>query len=71
MPVSEICTVRHSLSREREARASTATTQAGFRLRHTACTSSPLSIPVVPSTPAAREATGRNEPKCSGTPSTR
>ena len=71
IPVSDSCTVRHSRFKDREARASTATTQAGFSLRHTAWTSSPLSIPVVPSTPADREATGRKAPKCSGICSTR
>ena len=66
MPVSDSCTVRHSRSTEREARASTAMTQAGRMSSHTALATSPLSIPVLPSTSAAREATGRKEPKCSG-----
>ena len=44
----------------------TATTQAGFTFSHTARTTSPLSSPVVPITSAAREATGRRAPKCSG-----
>ena len=65
-PVSDSCTVRHSRSRDREARASTATTQAGLIFSHTARTTSPLSSPVVPITSAAREATGRRAPKCSG-----
>ena len=66
MPVSLSWMVRHSRFREREARASTATTHAGCTFSHTARTTSPLSSPVVPITSAAREATGRRAPKCSG-----
>ena len=53
MPVSESCTVRHTRSSERAARASTAMTQAGLVCLTTARISSPLSSPVVPRTPAA------------------
>ena len=59
MPTSDSCTVRHSRSTDREARASTAMTQLGWSLSTTAWTSTPLSTPVVPSTPAARAATAR------------
>lgn len=71
MPVSASWMVRQTRRRLREARASTATTQAGLICSATARTTSPLSMPVVPSTPAARAATGRKEPKYSGTRSTK
>ena len=71
MPVLANCTVVHTRSMDREARASTAMMQPGRIFSATAFTSSPLSTPVVPSTPAAKAATGRKEPKCSGACSTR
>ena len=70
-PVSDSCTVRHSRSREREARASTTMTQAGLSRRARAWATRLLSMPVEASTPGAAAATGRRSPKCSGTCSTR
>ncbi len=54
MPVSETWTVRHTRSCRRAARASTAMRQAGLSFFTTAPMSSPLSIPVVPVTPAGQ-----------------
>ena len=71
MPVSQTWTVAHSRSTRRAASASTAMTALAPIRSPTAFTISPLSTPVVPSTPAAKAATGRKEPKCSGAMSMR
>ena len=63
MPPSQSCTVRPSRARLRVARASTAITAAGRSARHTAPTSSLLSTPVRPSTPARITATDRRSPR--------
>ena len=71
MPVSETWTVRHTRSCRRAARASTAMRQAGLSFFTTAPMSSPLSIPVVPVTPAASAETGRRAEKSWGMVCTR
>ena len=66
MPVSESCTVAHTRSQRREARASMAMTRDGRTSATRPRTASADSTPVVPSTPVRNTATGRNPEKCLG-----